>query len=68
MSLYRLEACSSCRVVRVALPSYESVQRAKSGADRPENIGGALIWWVDFCEPCRKAYEEHMKAQEESPR
>ena len=57
MDDYRLEACSVCQVVRLALVTAITHQRMADRTDRPVRVGGATVWQVDFCDPCRRAYE-----------
>lgn len=59
--LYRFEVCSVCRVVRLGLVTIAKNQRARNGADRPEYVSGVEVWPEDFCEPCRKEYDEQVR-------
>lgn len=56
-NLYRLEACSVCKVVSFVMPGIISDQRARDGTDKPTYISGVPIWTVDFCQSCRDQYE-----------
>ena len=57
MSWYRLEACSCCGIVRLAMTSALTRQRERDKRDIPEYLGEVVVWRVDCCEPCRKVYE-----------
>ena len=62
-ALYRLEACSVCGVVRLAIPTLEERTRT----DRIEWMNTTPIYRVDFCKPCRRAYDEsHAPPPEET--
>jgi hypothetical protein len=55
--MYRLEACPCCNVVRAVIVTALTMQRERDGIDRPENIGGAQVYWVDFCADCRRLHD-----------
>jgi len=64
ISIYRLEACSVCGVIRRGLIHATTHQRMLDRRDRYETIGGAEIWSIDFCESCRTAYNKMCEEQE----
>lgn len=64
MSDYRLEACAACGAVKLTLRTVLTLQRERDGLDRPEQVGGATVYVVMFCEPCERAYNESLRPPE----
>ena len=55
--IYRLESCSVCGVVRVAL------RPLRSDEQRFERIGDAIIHRVDFCPSCKADFDALQAAE-----
>jgi hypothetical protein len=48
-----------CGVVRIKIRGFSEQEREQEAGRLYDNIGGARVMIVDFCDPCRRAYEEH---------